>query len=152
MKIKNNIRLLLFLFITSCTQQESIENEKTCKEYWQDNYNGIAYLTNTQTGQTCSYEAVLGTGKGFTSEVGLIISIKPKTTGYCFYFQDKDYWTILTYCDPNSVDDEFISDTFRTTIRVVRQNNGNVIAYGKYYEKDNQGNMTQLGEMTFEYN
>ena len=56
----------------------------------------IAYLTNKITGETCSYEAVLNTGKGLTSAVGLWITITPKTTGYCFYFQDRDYWSFLT--------------------------------------------------------
>lgn len=149
--MKQKIISILILLMISCSSEEGNKNMKTCKEYWQDSYNGIAYLTNKLTGETCSYEALLSTGKGLTSEVGLWISIKPKTTGYCFYFQDKDYWSFLTSCDPDLVSDENINDDYRATITVRRYEKGNVIADGRYYEKDEFGNMSLVGEIYFEY-
>ena len=143
--------ILIVVVIISCTPEKNDTYSKTCKEHWKDSYSGIAYLTNKLTGETCSYEAILNSGKGFTSEAGLWFSIKSKTSGYCFYFQDEDYWSFLTYCDPDSIDDEFINDNFRSTIKIRRYENNDVFAQGKYYEKDDSGNMTLVGEITFEY-
>ncbi len=154
--MKKIFNILILFFLISCSGNDEYENDcasEYCCYYnnwgkW-DGYKGQARAVDLITGEVCVYTATLRLA-GATNWDYVTLTLAPNVLvqDYCLYFIGRAF--VKANCTSTSLYGTHDGDDYYVTMSVVKTERDKT-AIVNYFLKDEDGNMTIVGEINFQY-